>query len=61
MIGRFYRMMQFKESVYQFATENIAPHASKIDHTNYFPKVCMRIYFYHVSEHHNILHVLIAF
>ncbi|KAG4967322.1 hypothetical protein JHK87_032973 [Glycine soja] len=30
--------IQFKESVAQFATENIAPHASKIDHTNYFPK-----------------------
>ncbi|XP_022634202.1 isovaleryl-CoA dehydrogenase, mitochondrial isoform X1 [Vigna radiata var. radiata] len=30
--------IQFKESVSQFATENIAPHASKIDHTNYFPK-----------------------
>ncbi|KAG4988690.1 hypothetical protein JHK84_031250 [Glycine max] len=29
---------QFKESVAQFATENIAPHASKIDQTNYFPK-----------------------
>ncbi|KAK7404687.1 hypothetical protein VNO78_05643 [Psophocarpus tetragonolobus] len=30
--------IQFKESVAQFATENIAPHASNIDHTNYFPK-----------------------
>ncbi|KAL1361639.1 hypothetical protein HN51_009983 [Arachis hypogaea] len=30
--------IQFKESVSQFATEHIAPHASKIDHTNYFPK-----------------------
>ncbi|CAJ1979345.1 unnamed protein product [Sphenostylis stenocarpa] len=30
--------IQFKESVAQFASENIAPHASKIDHTNYFPK-----------------------
>ncbi|XP_019413615.1 PREDICTED: isovaleryl-CoA dehydrogenase, mitochondrial isoform X2 [Lupinus angustifolius] len=30
--------IQFKESVSQFASENIAPHASKIDHTNYFPK-----------------------
>jgi len=54
-------MIQFKESVSQFATENIAPHASKIDHTNYFPKVCMRIYFYDVNEHYNILHVLISF
>lgn len=61
IIGRFYWMMQFKESVSQFATENIAPHASKIDHTNYFPKVCMRIYLYHVSERYNILNVLIAF
>jgi hypothetical protein len=33
-------LLQFKESVAQFAAENIAPHASKIDHTNYFPKVC---------------------
>lgn len=30
--------MQFKESVSQFAQEHIAPHASKIDHTNYFPQ-----------------------
>lgn len=30
--------MQFKESVAQFAQENIAPHASKIDHTNYLPQ-----------------------
>ncbi|CAN1249513.1 Isovaleryl-CoA dehydrogenase, mitochondrial [Linum perenne] len=30
--------LQFKESVNQFAQENIAPHASNIDHTNYFPK-----------------------
>ncbi|XP_040994794.1 isovaleryl-CoA dehydrogenase, mitochondrial isoform X1 [Juglans microcarpa x Juglans regia] len=30
--------IQFKESVAQFAQENIAPHASKIDQTNYFPK-----------------------
>ncbi|KAI5391117.1 hypothetical protein KIW84_076106 [Lathyrus oleraceus] len=30
--------IQFKESVAQFANENIAPHASKIDHTNYFPQ-----------------------
>lgn len=29
---------QFKESVAQFAQENIAPHAEKIDRTNYFPK-----------------------
>ncbi|XP_057526880.1 isovaleryl-CoA dehydrogenase, mitochondrial [Amaranthus tricolor] len=29
---------QFKESVVQFAQENIAPHAEKIDKTNYFPK-----------------------
>ncbi|KAK3028166.1 hypothetical protein RJ639_038690 [Escallonia herrerae] len=29
---------QFKESVAQFAQENIAPHASSIDRTNYFPK-----------------------
>ncbi|XP_048491873.1 isovaleryl-CoA dehydrogenase, mitochondrial isoform X2 [Beta vulgaris subsp. vulgaris] len=29
---------QFKESVAQFAQENIAPHAEKIDKTNYFPK-----------------------
>jgi len=34
-------LLQFKESVAQFATENIAPHASNIDHTNYFPKVCI--------------------
>lgn len=32
--------LQFKESVAQFAQENIAPHAEKIDRTNYFPKVC---------------------
>ncbi|KAH7560995.1 hypothetical protein JRO89_XS10G0156000 [Xanthoceras sorbifolium] len=30
--------LQFKESVAQFAQENIAPHASKIDQTNSFPK-----------------------
>ncbi|KAK2643310.1 hypothetical protein Ddye_025073 [Dipteronia dyeriana] len=30
--------IQFKESVGQFAQENIAPHASKIDQTNSFPK-----------------------
>ncbi|CAK9174402.1 unnamed protein product [Ilex paraguariensis] len=30
--------IQFKESVSQFARENIAPHASKIDRTNYFPE-----------------------
>ncbi|PKI62591.1 hypothetical protein CRG98_017013, partial [Punica granatum] len=30
--------LQFKESVAQFAQENIAPHASKIDETNSFPK-----------------------
>ncbi|XP_021830915.1 isovaleryl-CoA dehydrogenase, mitochondrial isoform X2 [Prunus avium] len=30
--------IQFKESVSQFAQEHIAPHASKIDHTNYFPQ-----------------------
>ncbi|XP_055834631.1 isovaleryl-CoA dehydrogenase, mitochondrial [Solanum dulcamara] len=29
---------QFKESVAQFAQENIAPHAENIDRTNYFPK-----------------------
>ncbi|KAM3302930.1 Isovaleryl-CoA dehydrogenase, mitochondrial [Capsicum baccatum] len=29
---------QFKESVAQFAQENIAPHAEKIDRTNYFPQ-----------------------
>ncbi|KAJ8476042.1 hypothetical protein OPV22_019769 [Ensete ventricosum] len=29
---------QFKESVHQFAQENIAPHAAKIDATNHFPK-----------------------
>ncbi|XP_016547870.1 isovaleryl-CoA dehydrogenase, mitochondrial isoform X2 [Capsicum annuum] len=28
----------FKESVAQFAQENIAPHAEKIDRTNYFPQ-----------------------
>ncbi|KAJ8768640.1 hypothetical protein K2173_023544 [Erythroxylum novogranatense] len=33
-----HKLFQFKESVNQFALENIAPHASKIDHTNYFPK-----------------------
>lgn len=53
MIGRFYCMVQFKESVAQFATENIAPHASKIDHTNYFPKVSMRIFCYHANEHNS--------
>uniref|UniRef100_A0A803M7Y1 Isovaleryl-CoA dehydrogenase, mitochondrial n=1 Tax=Chenopodium quinoa TaxID=63459 RepID=A0A803M7Y1_CHEQI len=31
--------IQFKESVAQFAQENIAPHAEKIDKTNYFPKI----------------------
>ncbi|KAF9587994.1 hypothetical protein IFM89_006873 [Coptis chinensis] len=30
--------IQFKESVAQFAQEHIAPHASNIDRTNYFPK-----------------------
>ncbi|KAJ0083526.1 hypothetical protein Patl1_30738 [Pistacia atlantica] len=30
--------LQFKESVGQFAQENIAPYASKIDQTNSFPK-----------------------
>ncbi|PHU03844.1 Isovaleryl-CoA dehydrogenase, mitochondrial [Capsicum chinense] len=30
--------LQFKESVAQFAQENIAPHAEKIDRTNYFPQ-----------------------
>ncbi|KAG8483580.1 hypothetical protein CXB51_022458 [Gossypium anomalum] len=30
--------LQFKESVRQFAQENIAPHASKIDQSNSFPK-----------------------
>ncbi|CAL9118312.1 unnamed protein product [Musa textilis] len=29
---------QFKESVHQFAQENIAPHAAKIDATNHFPQ-----------------------
>lgn len=29
---------QFKESVAQFAQENIAPHSEKIDKTNYFPQ-----------------------
>ncbi|XP_072961077.1 isovaleryl-CoA dehydrogenase, mitochondrial [Typha angustifolia] len=29
---------QFKESVHQFAQESIAPHAARIDATNYFPK-----------------------
>eukprot|EP00262_Sarcandra_glabra_P020360 TRINITY_DN8065_c0_g1_i2.p1 TRINITY_DN8065_c0_g1~~TRINITY_DN8065_c0_g1_i2.p1 ORF type:complete len:410 (+),score=72.20 TRINITY_DN8065_c0_g1_i2:124-1353(+) len=29
---------QFKESVSQFAQENIAPHASKVDATNHFPE-----------------------
>ncbi|KAK4709271.1 hypothetical protein R3W88_030196 [Solanum pinnatisectum] len=29
---------QFKESVAQFAQENISPHAEKIDRTNYFPQ-----------------------
>ncbi|WMV56028.1 hypothetical protein MTR67_049413 [Solanum verrucosum] len=29
---------QFKESVAQFAQENIAPHAEKIDRMNYFPQ-----------------------
>ncbi|KAL4284627.1 hypothetical protein GQ457_16G009040 [Hibiscus cannabinus] len=31
--------LQFKESVRQFAHENIAPHASRIDQSNTFPKV----------------------
>ncbi|XP_024026353.1 isovaleryl-CoA dehydrogenase, mitochondrial isoform X1 [Morus notabilis] len=30
--------IQFKESVFQFVQEKIAPHASKIDQTNSFPK-----------------------
>ncbi|RVW97342.1 2-methylacyl-CoA dehydrogenase, mitochondrial [Vitis vinifera] len=30
--------IQFKESIAQFAQENIAPHASRIDRTNYFPE-----------------------
>lgn len=30
---------QFKEGVARFAQENIAPHAAKIDRTNYFPEV----------------------
>ncbi|KAJ7296898.1 hypothetical protein O6H91_Y093300 [Diphasiastrum complanatum] len=30
--------LQFKDSVKQFAQENIAPHAAKIDVTNSFPK-----------------------
>uniref|UniRef100_A0A0A0KHQ5 Isovaleryl-CoA dehydrogenase n=1 Tax=Cucumis sativus TaxID=3659 RepID=A0A0A0KHQ5_CUCSA len=30
--------LQFKESVKQFAQDNIAPHAAKIDQTNTFPK-----------------------
>lgn len=33
--------LQFKESVAQFAQENIAPHAAKVDVTNYFPKVVL--------------------
>lgn len=36
---RFLLCLQFKESVAQFAQENIAPHASKIDKANSFPKV----------------------
>jgi hypothetical protein len=35
----FLSFPQFKESVSQFAQENIAPHASTIDQSNYFPKV----------------------
>lgn len=31
-------LRQFKESVHQFAQENIAPHAATIDSTNSFPK-----------------------
>ena len=38
-VGFFLLYIQFKESVVQFAQENIAPHAEKIDKTNYFPKV----------------------
>lgn len=34
-----YLYVQFKESVAQFAQENIAPHASKIDRTDSFPEV----------------------
>ncbi|KAL3530596.1 hypothetical protein ACH5RR_009918 [Cinchona calisaya] len=30
--------LQFKEGVARFAQENIAPHAAKIDRTNYFPE-----------------------
>lgn len=33
--------LQFKESVTQFAQENIAPHAAKVDVTNHFPKVVL--------------------
>ena len=36
-------MIQFKESVAQFARENIAPHAAKIDQNNSFPQVCMTV------------------
>jgi isovaleryl-CoA dehydrogenase len=31
--------LQFKESVHRFAQEHIAPHAARIDSSNYFPKV----------------------
>jgi alkylation response protein AidB-like acyl-CoA dehydrogenase len=31
--------LQFKESVHRFAQEHIAPHAARIDASNYFPQV----------------------
>lgn len=42
----FLRLLQFKESVAQFAQENIAPHAANIDNTNYFPKVVQNVFFF---------------
>ncbi|KAJ8543910.1 hypothetical protein K7X08_025528 [Anisodus acutangulus] len=38
LISFHLRRLGFKESVAQFAQENIAPHAEKIDRTNHFPK-----------------------
>lgn len=38
-VGFLLLYIQFKKSFAQFAQENIAPHAEKIDKTNYFPKV----------------------
>lgn len=52
-------LLQFKESVAQFANENIAPHASKIDHTNYFPQVCFTILLFNPLNEQYIAHSVI--